>query len=92
MGKILSQASVELHWTIAKLKGHQGWSQNKFERNFLIQKKVKESTKKHLTANHNHNVNKSGYQMEAYIATHDDMWGLVASNKRVLVTVRLFLL
>ena len=45
--------------------------------------------RKHSTANHDHNVNKLGYEMEVYIVIHDDARGLVASNRRVLDQMKL---
>ena len=56
---------------------------------FFSLSKRKESMRKHSAANHDHNVNKLGYEMEVYIVIHDDAWGLIASNRRVLDQMKL---
>ena len=58
---------------------------------FIIpkKKKKKKGKHKHPVANHSHNVNKPGYEMEVYIVIHDYAWGLVALNRRVLDQMKL---
>ena len=63
------------------------WTQNEFKSIFFIQKKGK-----HKEVSNNKSqpqMIKLGYEMEVYIVTHDDGWGLVASNKRFLGQTKL---
>ena len=66
---------------------NQEWTQNEFKSIFFIQKKGK-----HKEVSNNKSqpqMIKLGYKMEVYIVTHDDGWGLVASNKRFLGQTKL---